>query len=153
MPPAGTPVRLRSLPTWLLNHLAIEATRVVGDRLGHPSLRSDYAVLATLEEGGPASQATLGRRLGKDRSDVAGILDRLERDGFVLRAPDPANRRRNAITLTPSGAQELARLHVQIEQAQDALLAPLTPGQRAELTTLLQTLTEHHRAIRRAGQA
>ena len=34
---------------------------------------------------------------------MTGLLDRMERDGFVIRAPDPADRRAQVIHLTENG--------------------------------------------------
>jgi DNA-binding MarR family transcriptional regulator len=62
-----------------------------------------------LEEFGPASQASLGRRTSMDRSDVVAALNDLARDGLVRRSPDPADHRRNVITITPAGAARLRR--------------------------------------------
>lgn len=90
------------------------------------------------------SQAELGRRLGLDRSDVAAVLDRLEGDRLAVRTPDVSDRRRNVITLTPGGPRTLEELQVSFDQAQAAMLAPLTRTERAQLTVLLQRLVDHH---------
>jgi DNA-binding MarR family transcriptional regulator len=54
----------------------------------------------TLEELGPASQAALGRRSGIHLSDMVAAINELADRGLVERAPDPADRRRNIISLT-----------------------------------------------------
>jgi DNA-binding MarR family transcriptional regulator len=146
-PPTGPPARLRWLPSWLLNHLALRATRVVGDHLGRLGVRTEYKTLAGLAEFGTVSQADLGRLLGgMDRSDVAGVLTKLEKDGFVARVADPADRRRNAVTITAAGSRELERLQVRLDEAQDALMAPLTAAQREQLIGLLQIMVDHYAA-------
>src|SRR5262249_15970484 len=48
--------------------------------------RSDFAVLAALEEYGALSQADLGRRLGLDRNEVSGIVTRLASGRHVASA-------------------------------------------------------------------
>jgi len=144
--PVTPPQRLRRLPSWLVNQLAIRSTRVTAGGLQRPGARSDFAVLAALEEFGPMSQAELGRRLGLDRSDVVAVLNRLEGDRLAARAPDASDRRRNVITLTPAGARTLKGLQVSFDQMQTAMLAPLTGTERAHLTEMLQRLVDHHAA-------
>lgn len=145
------PARLRRLPSWLVNQLALRSTRLIGELLPRPGVRADFAVLSALEELGPMSQAELGRRLGLDRSDVVAVLDRLEDAGSVARAQDPSDRRRNVITLTRAGSRVLADLERHLDDIQKEFLAPLTRGERAQLTTLLQRLVDHHGAAGRPG--
>ena len=74
---------------------------IVGEGLATRGARKwHYAVLAALEEHGPASQATLSDRAGLYRSDLVAVLNELEVAGHVQRAPDPDDRRRNVITIT-----------------------------------------------------
>ncbi len=79
-----------------------------------------------------------------DRSDVVAALNDLAGDGLVRRAPDPADHRRNVITITPAGGARLQRLDGLLAEVQDALLAPLSAGERGQLTTLLSRVLEYH---------
>ncbi|WP_353946119.1 MarR family transcriptional regulator [Streptomyces sp. HUAS MG91] len=136
------PARLDGLPSRLLGLAALRAERVVGERLaGADSRRWHYAVLAVLAESGPASQAELSRRTRIYRSDMVAVLNELAEGRHVERAPDPGDRRRNVVTLTPSGRRHLARLDGLITEAQQELLEPLTETQRAQLIQLLTRLT------------
>lgn len=139
--------RLWRLSSWLLNNAASRANRLVS-HFGGPGVRIRYAVLAGLDEFGPISQAELGRRLGIDRSDIVGVLNDLEYEGFALRAPDPEDRRRNAIQITTDGSLALHALDGQIDAAQAALLEPLTADERVQLDRLLQQLLRHHAGYR-----
>jgi DNA-binding MarR family transcriptional regulator len=58
-------------------------------------------LLADAEDG--VSQRELGDRLLVDRSNVTGLLDRMEKAGWVRRADHPADRRIYLVTLTPAG--------------------------------------------------
>jgi MarR family transcriptional regulator, lower aerobic nicotinate degradation pathway regulator len=89
-------------------------------------------------------QATLGRRLLIDRSDMVAVIGDLERDGLIARQRDEEDRRRNVVRLTPAGMRLLERLDARVEQAQDALLAPLDAAERRELQRLLTRVVEHH---------
>jgi DNA-binding MarR family transcriptional regulator len=62
----------------------------------------------------------------------------------VERAPDPADHRRNVITLTPAGTAHLKRLDGLLTDVQDELLAPLSSGERDQLTRMLSRVLGHH---------
>ncbi len=138
----------------MLSRLAGRSYRLVVDRLTSAGVRRDhYAILAALEEFGPVSQATLARRLGIDRSDVVAVLNDLERDGLALRAPDDHDRRRNAISITAAGSRALRSLDDLVDEAQAALLEPLSAKERRQFNDLLQRLVEHHQAPARNSPA
>ncbi|MFF4414581.1 MarR family winged helix-turn-helix transcriptional regulator [Streptosporangium sp. NPDC001559] len=144
--PEPTPARLRAIPSRLLAGAAIVADRLVSERLSAEGAHKwHFAVLVALAEAGSASQAELSRRTGIYRSDMVAVLNELADTEYVRREPDPADRRRNVITLTPVGRRRLEHLDTLIADAQRELLAPLTPGQREELARLLTVLAEHHR--------
>jgi DNA-binding MarR family transcriptional regulator len=142
---ASAPARLRSQPSWLVNQVALTATRLVTEGLASVGLRRHhYSLLATLDEVGPASQAELSRRTAIDRSDMVAAVNDLAEGGYVERSPDPDDRRRNVITLTPAGRRLLAQIDNLLADVQARLLAPLSPTDRTRLTTLLTRLATHH---------
>jgi DNA-binding MarR family transcriptional regulator len=139
------PARLTEKPTWLLSQVSMHAHRLLTGWLATAGARGyHYRLLAALQEFGPASQATLGRRTQMDRSDVVAALNELAGRGMVERSPDPADRRRNVITITPEGASHLERLEKLLAGVQDELLEPLSPAERRQLTGLLARLLAHH---------
>jgi MarR family transcriptional regulator, lower aerobic nicotinate degradation pathway regulator len=79
-----------------------------------------------------------------DRSDVVAALNDLAGRGLVQRSPDPADRRRNLITITPAGTGQFRLLDGVLAGVQGKLLAPLSPTERKQLTRLLTRVLEHH---------
>jgi len=141
----ATPARLRGKPSWLMTRTAMYASRLVSEGLAAADARGyHYRLLAALEEFGPASQAALGRRSGIDRSDVVATVNELADGGLVERTRDPEDRRRNIITITPAGVQQLWRLDGVLAGIQDELLAPLSADERDELARLLRQVLDHH---------
>lgn len=139
------PRRLWRVPSWLMSHAAAHAHRLVSEALAAEGYRKPhFTVLVALDELGPASQATLGRRLSIDRSDMAAVIADLEREGLIARWRDEEDRRRNVVRLTPAGKRTLKRLDARLQKAQDALLAPLEAGERGELQRLLTRVVAHH---------
>ena len=141
----ATPSRLRRIPSRLLAMAAAHADRLVTAGLaGADAHKWHYAVLAALHDGGPASQAELSRRTGIYRSDMVALLNDLEARGLLRRTPDPTDRRRNVISITRPGDQQLVRLDTLVTSLQDDVLAPLSTADREQLVELLSRLIAHH---------
>jgi DNA-binding MarR family transcriptional regulator len=140
-----TPDRLRRRASRLLSGMTAQSDRLMNDGLARVDARKwHYAVLASLQEYGPGSQATLSRRTGIYRSDMVGVLNELAERGLVERMPDPDDRRRNVITITARGRRHLRRLDKVLDDLHDELLAPLTPAERDQFVQLLTRLLDHH---------
>jgi MarR family transcriptional regulator, lower aerobic nicotinate degradation pathway regulator len=139
------PARLRTRTSWLINKTSVHSHRLIGEAFatfggsGH-----HYGMLAALAEFGPSSQATLGRRLGFDRSDVAAMTSELVDGGLVERSQDPADRRRNIVIITDAGRARLERLDGAVADVQEELLGPLAADERAELVRLLGRVLDFH---------
>ncbi|MBT2454904.1 MarR family winged helix-turn-helix transcriptional regulator [Streptomyces sp. ISL-86] len=135
--------RIQSLPTWLVGRLAARGRGMVADAIAVEGLKlMHHAVLAATAEYGPITQADLGRRLAVDPKDMVGALNHLQKEGLVLRAPDPSDRRKNAVTVTPEGTAALTRCAALAKAANAELLAPLTPDEQKQLMALLTRLHE-----------
>jgi len=139
------PAALTQKPTWLISEVSRVAHRLLTDTLATAGSRGyHYRLLAALQEFGPASQASLGRHTGMDRSDVVASVNELVSRGLVNRSPDPADRRRNVITITEAGATHLRRLEELLTDVQNELAAPLSPAERRQLVRLLTQILDHH---------
>jgi MarR family transcriptional regulator, lower aerobic nicotinate degradation pathway regulator len=141
--PTVPPERLRALVQWQLSKASNLGARLTAEHMPAGG-RSDFAMLAALREYGPLSQAELGRRLGLDRNDVNGIINRLEGATRVERGPDPIDKRRNVITITSAGARHFDELTAKADAVQDALLKALDAADRAHLRDLLARVLDSH---------
>jgi MarR family transcriptional regulator, lower aerobic nicotinate degradation pathway regulator len=134
------------LPSWLLTQTAAHAHRLVSDGFAEVGARGyHYRLLTSLLDQGPASQAALGRRTRIHLSDMVAALNELEEGGYIERTPDPADRRRNVITVTEAGRRRATQLDDSVRGIQEELLRPLDEGERQQLTALLRKLLDHHR--------
>lgn len=141
----ATAARLWNLRTRLLSMAAIQSDRLVNEKLARAGARKwHYAVLATLDEFGPASQAELVSRTGIYRSDMVTVINELADRELVKRSPNPADRRQNVITLTRQGQRQLLKLDKLLSEAESDVLAPLTLPEREQLARLLAVLVQHH---------
>ena len=65
----------------------------------------------------------VGRILGIENSAMTGLVDRLEKSGFVRRAADPADRRALLICITPAGLEEIEKAKPIIRRVNDEIKA------------------------------
>jgi len=103
-----------------------------------------FALLACLDEFGPASQKEVSDRLRFDASDLVAFVDFLERAGFVVRRRDERDRRRYALQLTATGRRALRQRDEEAERLNEELFAPLCPEEREQLRRLLLRALAHH---------
>jgi len=103
----------------------------------HPRL---FAVLSALAEAGPLSQQRLAERLRVNRTSMVAVADELEREGYVERRRDPADRRAYALHVTDAGLVTLATRAGDIAGADEELTSALSARERARLNDLLRQL-------------
>ncbi|MCC5576173.1 MarR family transcriptional regulator [Microtetraspora sp. AC03309] len=134
---------IQSLPSWLAGQVAARGRSLVAEAIAEEGLKlPHHAVLAAVSEYGPVAQADVVRRLGFDAKDVVLLLNDLEEAGLAVRDPDPQDRRKNAVTVTPAGARTLKRCAELAERANAALLAPLSAAEGQQLVELLARVYE-----------
>ena len=87
--------------------LGATADRLLRDRcdLGF----TDYLLLLGVQTKRGASQAELAQRAGVGDAGASRIVSRLAARGLLTATPDPANRRRSVVSLTPDGRRLLTR--------------------------------------------
>ena len=109
---------------------------------------SQWGVLRNLyraaQEEHPGLRLTdLGDRLLIRPPSVTGVVDRLERAGFVVRGGSPTDLRSKRVRLTTKGRQLVDQI-VAVHGAQiEAVLGGLKPSEQAELHRLLSRLGQH----------
>jgi DNA-binding MarR family transcriptional regulator len=97
----------------------------------------DLGVLLAIDSTEPASQQEIAQRMGVDRTTMVAIIDALEAKGIIARHPDPEDRRRNVVELTPTGQDMLRQAITASDAAEAQLLAPLSPAESQQLRDLL----------------
>jgi MarR family transcriptional regulator, lower aerobic nicotinate degradation pathway regulator len=134
---------IQSLPSWLAGRVAARGRSLVAQAFAAEKLKpAHHAVLAAVCEHGPVAQADLVRRLGFDAKDVVLLVNHLEDAGLAVREPDPTDRRKNAVTVTPAGVETLKRCMKLAERANAELLAPLSEAEGRHLMELLTRVYE-----------
>jgi DNA-binding MarR family transcriptional regulator len=118
--------------------------RQVGSRI---ELRDiDLDTVDLLSQAGPLSPSVLARRLGQHPATVTGIVDRLERDGWVTRERAADDRRAVLVRAVPERNSEVLEQYAGMNDSMDGLLADYSEEQ-------LQTIAAFLRASAEAGAA
>jgi DNA-binding MarR family transcriptional regulator len=83
----------------------------------------DIDCLDLVARHGPVSPSALARRAGLHPATVTGILDRLERGGWVARERDPSDRRAVVVRALTGRTAELRRLYSGMNSSLDQICA------------------------------
>ncbi len=106
-------------------------------------------LLGLQSDDGRMSQTRLGGMLMVNRSDVTGLVDRMERSGLVRRIPDPDDRRVNLVELTPHGREVFRQAHDVYYKAISAIMSPLSHDDQIHLCELLARVRERIRTMQK----
>jgi DNA-binding MarR family transcriptional regulator len=78
---------------------------------------------------GPLSPSALARRAGLHPATMTGILDRLERGGWIARERDPSDRRAVVVRAVRERYAELMRQYAGMSRSMNKLLAGYSDGE------------------------
>ncbi len=109
-----------------------------------------YAALQTVGNSPGIDQRTLARSIGLDTSTIAGVIDRLESRGLLMRNASAEDRRVRQLTLTDTARQLLTAVAPSMLKAQQLILEPLSQEEQAEFTRLLRQLVTKNNDLSRA---
>jgi DNA-binding MarR family transcriptional regulator len=100
-----------------------------------------FDLLAQLERNpGGLKMNELSQRLMVTGGNVTGITDQLEKEGLVVRASDPSDRRAFTVKLTPTGRWVFAKMAAVHEQWVIELFAGLNAAEKDQIYRLLAKL-------------
>lgn len=101
---------------------------------------AQFDVLAQLQRTSPIVQQQLADRLLVTKGNVVGLLNRMERDGLVMRRPHPEDGRAYLVSLTERGTALADRVVPEHEALIAACLGVLTLEDRRSLHDVLRKL-------------
>lgn len=118
--------------------------QTAGSELGPSAL----ATLASVERLGPLTPSELAEAEVIQRPTATRIISRLEEEGMVERAPDPADGRCSLISISPAGSELLGELRQRKTAYLARNLRELAPGELATLrraAAILEQMLEQER--------
>jgi DNA-binding MarR family transcriptional regulator len=110
---------------------------------------AQFAVLMELWENDGLTQKELVERLDIEQATVANTLNRMERDGLIVRKPNPQDGRSQIVCLTSTarGLEADATRHAAAVNTQ--ALADLTGAEQEAFLDLMRKVVERQRADRK----
>ncbi|WP_433361869.1 MarR family transcriptional regulator [Actinoplanes sp. CA-142083] len=122
-------LREASLQVAMLNHQ-------VGTKLG---LRdADFDCLNLLNQHGALGPGALAKLAGLHPATMTGVLDRLEKAGFVTRDRDPGDRRAVVVRTSPERGGEVLGLYAGMNDLMDGICAGYSAEELAVITDFLR---------------
>jgi DNA-binding MarR family transcriptional regulator len=104
---------------------------------------TDLHCLNILESRSGLSAGELALEAGLTSGAVTGVIDRLERAGYVRRAADPGDRRKVKVEVTPAFYERADQIWSPVKRSWDDLLARrFTAGQLADVIAFLRATNE-----------
>jgi MarR family transcriptional regulator for hemolysin len=97
-------------------------------------------VLGCLALEGQLSQTGLAERMGIEPPTLVGILDRMERDGWIRRDGDKTDRRRKLIQATPAAKPVWSKIVGVAKRVRAKASRGMTAAQLAQLKKLLNQI-------------
>jgi DNA-binding MarR family transcriptional regulator len=130
--------------TWLAHRAADalgEAFNKVSRDAGLADLR-DWLVLALVSDGPQRTQLEIANELGIDKTTLMSILDRLERDGLVVRTLSNRDRRVRIPQATPAGVKVKDQVAIERDAAVNARLAAIPATDHPKFHAMLWSIVE-----------
>jgi DNA-binding MarR family transcriptional regulator len=122
-----------------LRELSIQLSLLNHQVGAHIELKDvDFDCLDLINRHGPFSPSALARRTGLHAATMTGILDRLERGGWVARERDPADRRAVIVRALRNRNAELIRLYSGMNTSMDQVCAGYTDTELELLADFLR---------------
>ncbi len=109
-----------------------------------------YGALQTVHDQPGIDQRTLASLIALDVSTTAGVVDRLEARGLLVRNASSDDKRVRLLSLTSEGEDLLKKVIPAMLRVQELILAPLTPKQREVFMLLLNRLVTQNNEFSRA---
>jgi MarR family transcriptional regulator, transcriptional regulator for hemolysin len=109
--------------------------------------------LVALKEGRAETQRDLARFVRIEQPSMAQMMVRMERDGLILRSPDPADGRSSRITLTDIARARLPDACAALFQGNCEALDGFSDEEAAQFVALLDRLIANLDRLGAAGSA
>ena len=130
----STPGHLVSLAARAFARLSEARLKPLGFGVGH------LPVLVALRDGRASTQRDLARFAKIEQPPMAQMLARMERDGLIQRAPDPADGRSSRITLTAVAEARMPEAVAVLLRGNREVLRDFTEEEARLLVALLTRL-------------
>lgn len=136
----------QDMPTLQVERLARSLAKRTDEALQVAGLRAAHLpVIAALKEGNGKTQKELAILTDVEQPSMAQLLARMERDGLIMRAALPDDRRSSIVTLSSDAVQRLEPGRDVLRRINDDACSDLSPEERDTLVELLGKLIKRQK--------
>ena len=146
-------LKIYNMAGHLIRRLNQISTSVFHERMqacGYDMTSVQFAALNAISANPGIDQATLAGVIAYDRATIGGVVDRMEKKGYVSRIVSKRDRRAREIALTPKGDAVLTELSPVVEKLQKDILTGLSVAERAEFLRLAEKAATAGNGLSRA---
>lgn len=115
-----------------------------GNRIAdeHGLTLSQWMALGCIGHGGEdgVRHSELGQRLMLSKAPITGVIDRLERAGYVKRGLDPNDRRASRVVITPAGCEMWETVRADLEPSSHQICACFSEEEQHLVLSLLSRM-------------
>ncbi|WP_130835670.1 MarR family winged helix-turn-helix transcriptional regulator [[Erwinia] mediterraneensis] len=101
-----------------------------------------FITLCALRDHGPSAQNDLVRYTAVDQATIRGVVERLKSRDLVSLGPDPVDRRKVIVMLTPTGQALINEVAANAMRISELTYGPLNPAERVALIYLLNKMLD-----------
>ena len=103
---------------------------------------TDHKCLDILQQTGPMTAGKLAEASGLTTGAITGVIDRLERKGYVARTADDEDRRKTVIVVVQEHLGEIRRLFAELGRQTADIMAAYSDSEQAAIVDFAQRTGE-----------
>lgn len=129
------------MPGHLIRRLSQQSNQVFQDemkRIGFDVTSVQFAAMQAIDLHGEMEQSQIALSIHYDKATIGGVIDRLEKRGWVERKANPKDKRAKLVSLTKEGCKALGEFTPVVNALQDQVVANLSAEERALFIKLAQ---------------
>lgn len=123
----------------LIRRLHQQSTHIFAQRTeaaGFDLTPVQYAAMEAIHEHPGTDQAQVAELIGYDRATMGGVIERLEKKGWIRRVVSSQDRRARELSLTAQGNQIRVAVQPIVQDLQKEILQPLSKADQTLFTRL-----------------
>lgn len=133
--------RVDVIPSLVLSGYALG--RIAAQDAGNEAPAAQWRVLSLLDQSGPKRVGELATAARTTQPGMTRLIGGLERDGLVLRSPDPDDSRATVVGITVDGVRAMAAWRTEFRDTLAPRFADLGEADWATLTRAAEILAAH----------
>ena len=133
----------------LIRRLHQQSTQIFSQRTqaaGYDLTSVQYAALDAIANNPHIDQASVAEIIGYDRATIGGVIERLDKKGWVHRVVSEQDRRSRELSLTAKGKKIYLALQTIVHELQTDILQPLSQAEQERFLKLVSQVVWHEKS-------